>query len=229
MSQPAERIQLMPHRTPSLAINAPPDILDEHPSELLRRLNDAQRKSFFHLWKTVPSHIRRIDFALDTPSWDPSAIDAFSATLTEYADIFSSSPQDYGDCSLRPLEIKVPPGTQPIQSRPSRLNPVLSKQVDAILGSYIAAGLIQHSTSPWSNPLVPKKFGEILITVNNQKLNKVTEIPQTAIPCVYEVLDTLGGGSVFWVFNLFSKFTQVTMHSETTTLTAFCIPIGLYD
>ena len=28
----------------------------------------------------------------------------------------------------------------------------------------------------------PKKFGEIRITVNNQKLNKVTEIPQIAIP-----------------------------------------------
>ena len=35
------------------------------------------------------------------------------------------------------------------------------------------------------------------------KLNKVTEIPQIAIPLVDEVLDTLGGGSVFSVFDLF--------------------------
>ncbi|CAN0416544.1 unnamed protein product, partial [Ascophyllum nodosum] len=35
------------------------------------------------------------------------------------------------------------------------------------------------------------------------KLNKVTEIPQIAIP------DTLGGGSVFSVFDLFSGFTPV--------------------
>ena len=144
----------MPSAAPSLAINAPPDTLDEHPSKLLRRLNNAQRKSFFHLWKTVPSHIRRTDFALDAFSWDPSAIDAHSATPTEYADIFSSSTQDYDDCSLRPFEIKVPPGTQPIQSRPSRLNPVLSEQANVILDSYLAAGLIQHSTFPWSNPLV---------------------------------------------------------------------------
>ena len=40
------------------------------------------------------------------------------------------------------------------------------------------------------------------------KLNKVTEIPQIAIPLVDEVLDTLGGGSVFSVFDLFSGFTQ---------------------
>ena len=124
----------------------------------------------------------------------------------------------------------MPPGTQPIQSRPYRLSPVLSKQVDAILDSYLAAGLIQHSASPWSSPLVcvPKKSGGIRITVNYQKLNKVTEIPQIAIPRVDEVLDTLGGGSVFSVFDFFSGFTQLTIHPDTIPLTAFCTPNGLY-
>ena len=102
----------------------------------------------------VPSHIRQINFALDAPGGEPSAIDALAATLTEYANIFSSSKLDFGACSLRPFEIKVPHGTQPIQSRSYILNPVLSKQVDAILDSFLAAGLIQHSTSPWSSPLV---------------------------------------------------------------------------
>ena len=175
--------------------------------------------------------MRQIDFALDAPGWDSDAIDALSATLKEYTDIFSSSKLDYGACSLRPFEIKVPPGTHPIQSLACRLNPVLSKQVDAILDSYLAAGLIQHSTSPWSSPLVcvPKQSGGIQITVDYQKLNKVTEIPQIAIPRVDEVLDTLGGGSVFSVFDLFSGFTQLTIHPDTIPLTAFCTPNGLYE
>jgi len=109
----------------------------------------------------VPPHLHRIDFALDAAGWDPAALDALSTTLVTYADVFSSSKLDYGECSTRPFEIKVLIGTQPIQSRPYRLNPVLSKQVDTILDSYLAAGLIQHSTSPWSSPLVcvPKKIG----------------------------------------------------------------------
>ena len=108
---------------------------------------------------------------------------------------------------------------------------MLSKQADAILDSYLAAGLIQHSTSPWSSPLVcvPKKSGGIRITVNYQKLNKVTDIPQIAIPRVDEVLDTLGGGSVFSVFDLFSGFTRLTIHPDTIPLTAFCTPNGLYE
>ena len=213
------------------ATNAAPTSSEQPSTELLHRLDDDQREAFFRLWSTVPHYMRQIDFALDAPGWDSDAIDALSATLKEYADIFSSSKLDYGACSLRPFEIKGPPGTHPIQSRPYRLNPVLSKQVDAILDSYLAAGLIQHSTSPWSSPLVcvSKKSGGIRITVNYQKLNKVTEIPQIAIPRVDEVLDTLGGGSVFSVFDLFSGLTQLTIHQETIPLTAFCTPNGLYE
>ena len=211
--------------------NITSDSSDEPPPELLDRLDPSQRESFLRLWNTVPPHIRRINFALDAAGWDPAALDALSTTLTTYADVFSSSKLDYGECSLRPFEIKVPFGTQPIQSRPYRLNPVLSKQADAILDSYLAAGLIQHSTSPRSSPLVcvPKKSGGIRITVNYQKFNKVTEIPQIAIPRVDEVLDTHGGGSVFSVFDLFSGLTQLTIHPDTIPLTAFCTPNGLYE
>ena len=97
---------------------SPPNITsdspDEPPPELLARLNPSQRESFPRLWNTAPPHIRRIDFTLDAAGWDPAALDALSTTLTTYADVFSSSKLGYGECSLRPLEIKVPPGTQPI-------------------------------------------------------------------------------------------------------------------
>ena len=213
------------------ATNTAPNTSEQSSTELLHQLDDDQREPFLRLWSTVPHHIRQINFALDAPGWDPDAIDALSVTLKEYADIFSSSRLDYGACSLRPFEIKVPPGTHQIPSRPYRLNPVLSKQVDAILDSYLATGLIQHSTSPWSSPLVcvPNLSDGIRITVNYQKLNKVTEIPQITIPRVDEVLHTLGGGSFFSAFDLFSGFTQLTIHSDTIPLTAFCTPNGLYE
>ena len=105
------------------------------PPDLIGRLDNRQREAFFPLWDTVHSHIRRMDFALDATGRDPVAIDALSSTLTDLADVLSSSTLDYGECFLRPFEIKVPPGTRPIQSRPYRLNPVLSKQLDAFLDS----------------------------------------------------------------------------------------------
>ena len=82
-----------------------------------------------------------------------------------------------------------------------------------------------------SSPLVcvPKKSGGIRITVNYQKLNKITEIPQIAIPRVDEVLDTLGGGPVFSIFHLFSGFTRSTIYPDTIPLIAFCTPNGLCE
>ena len=156
---------------PSTATNVTSDASDDPPTELLHRLDDVQRESLFYLWITVTPHIRQIDVALDAPGREPSAIDALGATLTEHADIFPSSKLNYEACSLRPFETKVPHGTQPIQSRTYRLNLVLSKQVDAILDSYLAACLIQHSTSPWSSPLVcvPKTpvASELQLTIKN--------------------------------------------------------------
>ena len=67
------------------------------------------------------------------------------------------------------------------------------------------------------------------ITVNYQKLKKVTEIPQIAILRVDEGIDPLGGGSVFSVFDVFSGFSQLTIHPDTIPLTAFCTPNGLYE
>ena len=193
----------LPSRTSTWSIRSP----DDPPPNFYTDPITANANIFFASG-SLPSPIRRIDFALDAAGWGSTVPDALSTTLTTFADVFSSTKLDCGECSLLHFVIKVPPGTQPIQSRSYRLNPVLSKQTDALLDSYLAAGVIQHSTSPWSSPLVcvPKKSGGIRITVNYQKLTKITEIPHITIPRVDEVLDTLGGGPVFSVFDLFSGF-----------------------
>ena len=53
-----------------------------------------------------------------------------------------------------PFEISVPEGSKRVTPRPHRINPILAEGVDATPNQYLAAGLIQHSTSPYSSPLV---------------------------------------------------------------------------
>ena len=50
--------------------------------------------------------------------------------------------------------------------------------VDATLDQILAAGLIKHSTSPYSSPLVviPKKSGGVWITLNYKKLNQISKL-----------------------------------------------------
>ena len=92
--------------------------------------------------------------------------------MIEFADVFSTSPPDFGSCSLLPFEISVPPDSSPVTSRPYRVNPLVAKQVDTILDKYLAAGLLQHSTLPYASPVViiPKKSGGIRLTINYKKL-----------------------------------------------------------
>ena len=62
--------------------------------------------------------------------------------MIEFADVFSTSPPDFGSCSLLPFEISVPPDGPPVTSRPYRVKHLVAKQMDTILDEYLVAGLI---------------------------------------------------------------------------------------
>ena len=96
-------------------------------------------------------------------------------------------------------------------SRPYRINPPTAKQVVAVLDKFLAAGLVQHSTSPWASSVVviPTKPDGIRITVNYKKLNKLSILGQLPIPRVDEVLDKLGTVRIFSLFELVSSLHQM--------------------
>ena len=98
----------------------------------------------------------------------------------------------------------MPKGTPPIASRPYRTNPLLAAQVQVISDSYLAAGIIRHSTSPWASPLVVvrKKNGKIRLTVNYQRLNAFTTVPRLPLPRIDEIIDSLGKGKLFSTFDM---------------------------
>ena len=114
-----------------------------------------------------------------------------------------------------PFEISVPEGRAPVTSRPHRISLILAKKVDATRNQYLAVGLIQHSTSPYSSPLVviPKKARGVRNTVNYKKLNQISSLSHLLISRVDQVLDSLGKGRVFSRLDL--------------VFTAFCTHTGL--
>ena len=107
----------------------------------------------------------------------------------------------------------------------------MAKEVEATLNQCLAAGVIQHSTSPYSSPLVviPKKYGGVRITVNYKELNQISSLSQLPIPHVDQVLDSLGKERVVSFFDLVSSFHQITAHKDKVPLTAFSTPKGLYE
>eukprot|EP00752_Nemacystus_decipiens_P012916 g11431.t1 len=93
-------------------------------------------------------------------------------------------------------QISVPPDSPPVRTKPYRMNPIVGKQVDVILDKYLAAGLIQHSTSPHCSPIVvvPKKSSGIRLAINYQRLDKVAASAEMPMPTNIKQLRSLLGG-----------------------------------
>eukprot|EP00752_Nemacystus_decipiens_P012512 g11082.t1 len=201
------------------------------PAALLTRLTDQQRDSFVKLWDKIPPHLRAITFDLHGEGWTPDVIDNLATVLCDYQDVFSKSPTDLGSCPLLPFKIAVPPDSPPVRTKPYRMNPIVAKQVDVILDKYLAAGLIQHSTSPYCSPIVvvPKKSGGLRIAINYQRLNKVSVLSQLPVPRVDEILTKLNKGNIFSLFDFTGSFHQIPVHPDTIPLTAFATQSRLFE
>ena len=83
-----------------------------------------------------------------------------------------------------PLKITVPPQSEPVTSRPHRINPFLAQAADAVLDQYLVAGFLQHSTSPYSSTTVAimETDSGVRITINYKKLNAISPLGQFTFP-----------------------------------------------
>ena len=65
--------------------------------------------------------------------------------------------------------------------------------------------------------------------VNYKKLNAISSLGQLHISRVDEVLESLGKGRIFSLFDLVSSFHRITIDKNTIPLTAFCTPTRLFE
>lgn len=95
-------------------------------------------------------------------------------------------------------------------SRPYRISHLLAQQADAVLDQYLAAGLIQYSTSPYASPLVAisKKDGNVRIPVDYETLNAISLMGQIPVARVDNVLDFMGKGRIFSCSSLCLRSTR---------------------
>lgn len=91
-----------------------------------------------------PKCVDDIDLTLDSGGLDTADIEELHQNILDYSELFSKAPLDTGECPVRPFEDNVPAHTQLVYSRPYGTNHIPKKKIDAILDSYLAAGLIQH-------------------------------------------------------------------------------------
>ena len=150
--------------------------------------------------------------------------------LHRYHDVFSSSTNDIGQTGMIHHEIHTTTD-RPVHQRAYRTSPAMRLEIEQQVNNLLDRGIIQHSFSPWSSPIVmvKKKDNSFRFCIDYRALNAVTVKDSHPIPRQDDTLDALSSSSYFSVIDLSSGYWQVPLHPDSKEKTAFTTGTGLYE
>ena len=104
---------------------------------------------------------------------------------------------------------------------------IVIKEVQKMLD----AGVIRHSITPWSSPvvLIHKKDGNWRFCIDFCQVNAITHKDAYPLPKIEETLDSLSGAQYFSTLDLASSYWQVELEESAREKTAFSTPVGLFE
>ena len=151
------------------------------------------------------------------------------ALLTEFTDVFATvgGPLGHTDIIKHTIRTNGAPIRQPPRRLPQSLKPVVTTEVSKMLDQ----GVVRHSNSPWSSPIVmvQKKDGTWRFCVDYRKVNSMTQRDAYPLPRIDETLDSLVGAKYFTTLDLASGYWQVEVEEDDKKKTAFSTPHGHYE
>lgn len=122
-------------------------------------------------------------------------------------------------------------GSNPVNQRPYRYALYQKTEIDNMVQSLLDAGTIQTSSSPYASPvvLVKKKDNSWRLCVDYRNLNSMTIKDCFPIPLIEDLMDELGGSSVYSKIDLRVGYHQVRMNSNDIHKTTFKTHSGHYE
>jgi hypothetical protein len=151
--------------------------------------------------------------------------------VTRKLDAFSAGDHDLGRTSLVMHEIDVG-DARPSKQRVRRIPFGAAREfVEKETGKHLEAGVIRHSASPWSSPIVlaKQKGRDVRFCVDYRRLNAVTKHDAFPLPRLDETLERFAGADVFSSLDMRLAFHQVLVRPEDQQKTAFVTHQRLFE
>lgn len=145
--------------------------------------------------------------------------------LTEFSDVFASAGGPLGRTDI--VKHAIHSTGMPIRQLPRRLPESLKPVVNTEVNKMLNQGVIRHSNSPWSSPIVmiQKKDGSWRFCIDYRKVNSMTQQDAYPLPRIDKTLDSLSRATYFTKLDLASGYWQVEMEEEDKKKTAFSTPM----
>ena len=202
------------------------DILTDQETEASRAAIEARNKSKS---AQLPDYLKAT-FEANSEHLSKSEKIQFKQFLIDYQDVFAKDDFDLGKCNL--VFHKIETGNaKPVKIPPRRLSPEARAAADKIVQELLDRGLVEHSKSEWSAPIVMtrKKDNSYRLCCDFRGCNAVSKSDSWPQPNIHETLESLGECRIYTVCDLASGYWQIPLHPDSVEKSAFCTRRGLFQ